>query len=185
MNSSVENVLAFDKCGNVLTHLIGERTRVTMPAEIWNAAKVVTHNHPDGATLSAEDISHLFDTKVSEIRAVSGDVWYSAKRSSETPSKTAETVNDELSSIISEAECFTIHDLSEHNGISAEIDTENNTVKAVKPENMSDEEFDEKRIKTIREAEILRIIRLHKALDEYAKKNHIIYTVGELAYEDN
>jgi hypothetical protein len=54
-----ENLLALDACGNVIMHTVGAIDHVSMNTGYWNAAAVITHNHPSGATLSGTDISQL------------------------------------------------------------------------------------------------------------------------------
>ena len=51
-NERRENVVCFDECGNVICHLVGDRTNVSIPVSVWERSKIITHNHPDGATPS-------------------------------------------------------------------------------------------------------------------------------------
>ena len=75
-----ENLLAVDDCGNVIMHTVGAVDHVSMSTRYWNTAKVITHNHPSGATLSGTDISQLFNTTCPEIRACAGGLWYSVRK---------------------------------------------------------------------------------------------------------
>ena len=179
VNSPVENVLVFDECGNIIVHLIGNQKVVNLPMKYWNAAKVITHNHPDGATLSAVDVSQIFRTPVDELRAVSGDVWYSVKRG-ENCTKQAQTVLSELSKHLHENDYYAVKDICDKNGILVEIDSEKGMCRTAKPKDMDYAEYLDLREKSIKESSILRILRLHQALSDYAEKNDIIYTFGVL-----
>ena len=151
-----------------------------LPAKYWNEGKVITHNHPDGATLSAVDVSRLYETPINEIRACSGGVWYSVKRGDETTPRNPYAVETELFNHLLNNEEFAIRDICEKNGIYADININNGTCKAVKPWEMSNSEFARMKDKSIKEVGILRILRLHQALADYCSKNGIIYTFGGL-----
>ena len=178
-NLPEENVLAVDECGNVLIHLVGKRDKVVLPREFWDSAKVVTHNHPDGATLSDSDIARLYDTNVGEIRACTGGVWYSAKREDESQ-KDAAAVHEELSAYLAEVEQNCIIEICDRNGVDVEVDTESGMFSPIQPEGTSDELFEDICNTSMREYKLLRVVRLHKALESYAGKNSLCYTVGAL-----
>lgn len=182
-NRPLENILAIDECGNVIMHLIGDFKRVSMGLQYWDSAKVITHNHPNGATLSGTDVSHLFDTDCMEIRACSFNTWYSVKITDEAldiEDLDAEKVERELSAILNEEVIKSLQNSCRHNGFEIEIDSESKTVKPVKPENMSNTEFLKRIALAKREQHILSIVYTHKAMKDYTAANKIKYEVGEL-----
>lgn len=178
-NRRVENILAIDERGNVIMHVVGERGKVSMDKEYWNNAAIITHNHPDGATLSGTDVSHLFDTDCDEIRACAGGVWYSVQRGS-CEDLDAEEVEVSITAKLNEAMSKSLYDACQYNEIPIEIDLNNLTCKTIKPSYMSEEIFKEKVRKSKKEQRILSVIYLHNAMREYTDENNIIYNVGEL-----
>ena len=178
-NMPEEHILAVDECGNVLIHLVGKRDSVILPQEYWDSAKVITHNHPDGATLSDTDISRLYDTDIKEIRACTGGVWYSIKREDETP-KEAEAVREELATYLADVEQNCIVEICDRNGVDVEVNTESGMFAPIQPAGIDEEAFEEICNSTMREYKLLRIVRLHKALESYAGMNNLCYEVGAL-----
>ena len=178
-NLPEENVLAIDECGNVLTHLVGKREDVAMPLEYWESAKVVTHNHPDGATLSDTDISRLYDTGIEEIRACTGGVWYSVKREDETP-KDAAVVRDELATYLADVEQNCIVEICDKNGVDVEVNAESGMFSPIQHTGLTDEQFKDVCNESMRQYKLLRVVRLHKALESYARMNNLCYKVGAL-----
>ncbi|MDO5846284.1 MAG: hypothetical protein Q4Q04_05105 [Methanocorpusculum sp.] len=174
-----ENILAIDECGNVIKHAVGTREAVTMEREFWDDAAIITHNHPDGVTFSATDVSHLFDTDCGEIRVCSGGAWYSIRK---TPAVnlTAVGVEIELSAFLIRADSDAAEAASEKNGITIEINEETRVCRAVRPDGMTKEDFLERAEQARKDYRILRVIALHKALMSYAKARNLIYEVGEL-----
>ena len=178
-NHEEENVLAVDECGNVLIHLVGKRDCVVLPREYWDSAKVVTHNHPDGATLSETDISRLYDTNIEEIRACAGGVWYSVKREDEED-KNAAAVREELADYLAEVEQNCIIEICDRNGVDVEVDTETGMFYPIQPPGIEDKLFTDICNTSIREYKLLRVVRLHKALVSYAGMSNLCYRVGVL-----
>lgn len=175
-----ENILAIDECGNVLMHLIGGKNRVSMSRKHWNAAKVVTHNHPDGGTLSGSDISHLFDTECQEVRACCFNTWYSARRTAKTADKDAETVLSELTEDINDAVKEAAADACFNNSVGLKTDSKTHRFTPINNAGMSVDDFGECAEQAGREFSILSVVYTHSAVAEYAADNEIDYNVGEL-----
>jgi hypothetical protein len=82
-----ENVIGFDKDGNILLFNDGAKTKADVPVTYKHKLKdgLVSHNHPKGKTsnttsgLSEADMQLWFDYELDEIRAVSGKYIYSLK----------------------------------------------------------------------------------------------------------
>ena len=122
-----ENLLALDACGNVIMHTVGAIDHVSMNTGYWNAAAVITHNHPSGATLSGTDISQLFNTKCPEIRACAGDLWYNIQKEDGCRSYNPAEIDTEFSELLHLVDVDALIDATENNGLETDIDEEKQT----------------------------------------------------------
>ncbi len=175
-----ENILAIDKCGNVIMHNVGEKNRVSMNREYWDDAKIVTHNHPSGRTFSGADVSCLFSTNCDEIRACTFNTWYSIKRTEKTPNLDADKVELALSQTLTNRVIQAAKDACKNNYVTVQILEDKRELKPIKGIWDSEEEFRESLRQAKKEFSILSVVYTHKALKEYADANKILYEVGEL-----
>jgi len=174
-----ENVVCFDECGNIIGHLRGERNAATIPKEYLESSIIITHNHPDGGTLSATDVSRLYEGNAEEIRAVAGGVWYSIKQTENTLQKPAVVVRKELGAYMDENEYLTIFDVCESKGICVNREKGKGIIPKM-PEWMNKRKFVSQIQDIQRETKLLRILRLHQALSKYAEANNLEYKIGVL-----
>ncbi|HJK78887.1 MAG TPA: hypothetical protein O0Y06_07995 [Methanocorpusculum sp.] len=175
-----ENLLAVDRCGNVIMHTVGAVDHVSMNTGYWNAAAVITHNHPSGATLSGTDISQLFNTACPEIRACAGGLWYSIQKEDGCRNYDPAEIDTEFSELLHSVDVEALIDATENNGLETDIDEEKQTCAPVQPESMTYVEFRQRAEQARGEHRILRVVRLHLALKEHAPKVNLIYKAGEL-----
>jgi len=77
-----EHGYAFDARGNKIFDKVGERAQVSFTEEEFNrikGARLFTHNHPSGRSLSADDIKVLVRGQLDEMRAAGDQYVYSMK----------------------------------------------------------------------------------------------------------
>lgn len=175
-----ENLLALDTCGNVIMHTVGAIDHVSMNTGYWNAAAVITHNHPSGATLSGTDISQLFNTKCPEIRACAGGLWYSIQKEDGCRNYNPAEIDTEFSELLHLVDVDALIDATENNGLETDINEEKQTCAPIQPESMTYAEFRQRAEQARGEHRILRVVRLHLALKEHAPEVNLIYKAGEL-----
>ncbi|MEG0998397.1 MAG: phage minor capsid protein [Clostridiales bacterium] len=72
---SIENLLIYDRKGNLLISKAGISSKVEVPKSSKKNIKgcIMTHNHPSGKTFSVEDVQTLFFSGVAELRATTKD----------------------------------------------------------------------------------------------------------------
>lgn len=179
----LENILAVDECGNVFMHCIGDIDSVNMDTRFWNAAKAITHNHPNGSALSGMDISHLCDTECQEIRACNKDIWHSVKRGENWINLDAERVKNEVNNLLRIVEIEAIKYAGALNDIDIGHSEKDKKLTPIRPENMSETEFEPIRKQTITDAVVLYRIYSARILRKYAEEHNIVYNVGELNAE--
>ena len=71
----VETVIVLDTTGQVLYQGSGERDRVPAPVAVLRGS-IVVHNHPDGGSLSRQDVRLMLDHEIAQIRAVTDDAVF-------------------------------------------------------------------------------------------------------------
>ncbi|MDO5845280.1 MAG: hypothetical protein Q4Q53_09085 [Methanocorpusculum sp.] len=176
----LENILAIDECGNVFMHYIGDIDSVKMDTRYWNAAKVVTHNHPNGSMLSGTDISHLCDTDCQEIRAVTRDLWHSVKRGENWENLDAETVKEEVNDLLKIVEVEAIKYAGTLNNVGIGHNDKTKKLMPTKPEGMTEVEFEPIRKQAITDAILLYRIYSARGIKKYGEDHNFIYDGGEL-----
>jgi hypothetical protein len=65
----IETVIVLDAQGHVLYMATGERDRVSAPVAMLRGS-IVIHNHPDGGSLSRQDVRLMLDHGIVQMRAV-------------------------------------------------------------------------------------------------------------------
>ena len=71
-SEGAENFLAISSDGSILGHGVGTRTAVTLPREMLESLQggIITHNHPNGAPFSPQDIQAAIKHSLGEMRAI-------------------------------------------------------------------------------------------------------------------
>lgn len=81
LNDSFETLTAFDDKGNMLFSKKGEQHYVEYGADgVKTTNAIVTHNHPSGASFSAEDMAGMVRYNQKEMRATGKEYTFSMKR---------------------------------------------------------------------------------------------------------
>ena len=73
--ASVETVIILERHGQVLYTGAGERDRVSAPVGVLQGS-IVIHNHPDGGSLSRQDVGLMLEHEIEQIRAVTDDAVF-------------------------------------------------------------------------------------------------------------